>query len=67
LREVILSEKEFIGMGAQKKCYIHPEYSSLCIKMLHNNSKDAKKQLAREIRYNEKLKNHNIPILPKYF
>ncbi|MDR1285572.1 MAG: hypothetical protein LBJ88_05180 [Campylobacteraceae bacterium] len=67
LNNVILNEKEFIGMGSHRKCYIHPEDDSLCVKILHDNSKAAKKQLSREIKYNEKLKGHNIPILPKYY
>ncbi|MDR0579331.1 MAG: hypothetical protein LBG21_01870, partial [Campylobacteraceae bacterium] len=53
--DVILSEKEFIGSGQDKKCYIHPKNDSLCIKMLHDSESGAQKQLKREIKYNEKL------------
>jgi hypothetical protein len=65
--DIVLSKKEFIGSGQDRKCYIHPEYDSLCIKILHDNDGGAKKQLLREIKYNEKLKKYNIPILPKYY
>ncbi|MDR2099710.1 MAG: hypothetical protein LBP40_02630 [Campylobacteraceae bacterium] len=66
-QNVILSEKEFIGKGQDRKCYIHPKNSSLCIKMLIERESLAKKQFSREIKYNEKLKKQNIPILPKYY
>jgi hypothetical protein len=35
--------------------------------MLHDSESGAQKQLKREIKYNEKLKKLNIPILPKYY
>lgn len=31
---MILSEDLFVGEGAHKKCYIHPEDSNLCVKVL---------------------------------
>jgi len=64
---VNLTDKEFIGEGYHKKCYIHPEDSLKCIKILHDTSINAQKQLEREIRYNEKLKERNVSILPKYY
>jgi serine/threonine protein kinase len=64
---VNLTDKEFIGEGCHKKCYIHPEDSFKCIKILYDTSINAQKQLEREIKYNEKLKERNVPILPKYY
>ncbi|MDR1613952.1 MAG: hypothetical protein LBS26_00065 [Campylobacteraceae bacterium] len=66
-QHVVLSEKEFIGEGIQKRCYIHPDDNSLCVKVVYSNGKYSKKQPRREIKYNERLKNRNIPILPKYY
>jgi hypothetical protein len=67
MNKVILSEKEFVGEGIQKRCYIHPNDNSLCIKIVFTHSKYSQKQPIREMKYNEKLKNRNIPILPKYY
>ncbi|MDR1976571.1 MAG: hypothetical protein LBQ18_06215 [Campylobacteraceae bacterium] len=61
-----LDDSHFIGNGVHKKCYIHPDNSLLCIKILYKEDKGAQKQLKREIKYNKKLKDKDIPFLPKY-
>jgi predicted Ser/Thr protein kinase len=65
---LILSEEKFIGKGIQKRCYIHPDDNSLCVKIVYNSKKQPTiVNPSIEAKYNEKLKDRNIPILPKYY
>ena len=64
---VQLSEDMLYGKGYHKKCYLHPEYANLCIKIAYNE--DGIDDLNREINYWKILnkRNKNYKILPKYY
>lgn len=62
-----LSEKLFLGKGTHKKCYLHPEDSSKCIKMAYTY--EGEDDLQRELRYLKVLrrKGKNYSVLPRYY
>ena len=62
-----LSEDSFLGKGAHKRCYQHPEDPSKCIKISY--SEEGRVDLEREIKYLKvlKRKNKDYSCLPKYY
>ncbi|MDO4920618.1 MAG: YrbL family protein [Phascolarctobacterium sp.] len=62
-----LSEELFLGKGTHKKCYLHPEDSSKCIKMAYTY--EGEDDLQRELRYLKVLrrKGKNYSVLPRYY
>lgn len=65
--KLFLSEDSIIGKGYHKTTYFHPMHENKCIKVLHSEGDDAKRQLEREIKYNIRLKNKKITIIPQYY
>lgn len=66
---LVLTEEHFIGSGSNKKCYVHPKDSTLCIKIIYcDNNGNAKKELKRELHYYRIIARKKLPsqILPKY-
>ena len=45
------SDKSVIGVGAHRACYIHPEDTKKCIKVIYNSSGTALKEIKRELSY----------------
>lgn len=62
-----LTEDLFYGKGTHKKCYLHPEDYSKCIKMAY--TKPGEKDLKRELTYLKVLKRQgkDYSLLPKYY
>ena len=55
--KVSLSAQHFVAEGTDRKCFIHPENSSLCIKVLHPERRAGR--FWREIRYYSGLQRRN--------
>lgn len=64
---IILTEDLFYGAGRHKKCYLHPDNDSLCVKIAYNRGGQI--DLLREIDYIKVLKrrNKNYDLLPQYY
>lgn len=68
---LILSSDNFIGEGAFRACYSHPDDVSLCIKVfkrdITKNSRDFR-ELSRELKYYKRLGERKIcwDLLPRY-
>lgn len=62
---VILDEKLLLGQGAHKKCYIHPDNSSLCVKVLFQ---EPDTDMDRELAYRKSRQRRNLKskLLPMY-
>lgn len=62
---IILEETDFVGQGAHKKCYIHPEDSTLCVKVLFQ---EPDTDLDRELAYRKSRQRRALGsnLLPKY-
>lgn len=70
MNTLTLLEHHFIGSGANKKCFTHPNNEKLCIKIIYsNNDGNSQKELQRELRYYQVLqnKNHSPKLLPNYY
>ncbi|WP_409306411.1 PhoP regulatory network protein YrbL [Pectobacterium sp. B1J-3] len=63
-----LSPSLFIGKGRHRKCYQHPNDSSLCVKVVYNPTRGGKKELKRELNYYRHLQKRRIDwrILPSF-
>ncbi len=46
-----LSHSKPLGTGAHRSCYPHPENRQLCIKVLHNATKNELRDIKHEMRY----------------
>jgi len=64
---IILNESLFVGKGANRKCYIHPNNNNLCIKVLLKNT--FQRGAKREARYYKRLqkKGTSFDMITKYF
>lgn len=49
------SHESVIGIGHHRVCFIHPDDTRLCIKVVYNHSGNADKELYRELKYYERL------------
>ena len=67
-RDLSLTEALFIGKGRSRKCYMHPEYKELCIKVATDH-KRAKRSIRREIGYFKRLKRRgtSFAMISQYF
>ena len=68
---LILQEKDFVGKGSERACYIHPNDKNKTVKVTYKNNKRKKnKQTETEIKYYKQLKRRGInnwKHLPEYF
>jgi hypothetical protein len=66
---LILTDDLLIGVGSERKCYLHPEDKEKCVKIAYKFGPRTKARCKREIKYS--LKYSNLPesfsSLPKYF
>jgi len=66
---LVLTDDLLIGVGSERKCYLHPEDKEKCVKIAYKISPRTKARCKREIKYS--LKYSNLPesfsSIPKYF
>ncbi|WP_347253217.1 PhoP regulatory network protein YrbL [Leminorella grimontii] len=66
---MMLSTARPIGEGRHRKCFVHPDNPTQCIKILFNKESGGEKEVKRELAYYRRLQARNIDWsgLPKYF
>ena len=64
-----LNEDKLIGIGSERKCYIHPHDKGKCIKITYKFGRRTKARGRREIKYSLKYSNlpDHLPSIPQYF
>lgn len=63
------SDPSVVGVGHHRMCFIDPEDSSKCIKVIYNPSKHATQEVRREVNYYERLQKSlkDWSGIPKYY
>jgi len=58
---IILEQSSYIGKGSDRYCYLHPDDSGLCIKILCTHPEDGyPERVRRELKYYRHLERRNI-------
>lgn len=52
-----INQKDLIGKGTNRSCYLHPDNNCLCIKITHSNDNS---EMIKEIKYYKELEKRNI-------
>jgi len=68
---LILNDKDFIGKGSERACYLHPEDKNKAVKVTYkNNKREKNKQSEKEVNYYEELIKRGMndwQHLPKFY